>query len=106
MLRKGSGRERERLGQQQYYPYIVYGNLHETHGDRHVTVSNIPLMFYQFGAFTICHCAFVMCGRLRASRVRARPLLCALYSNRLFGRSVANFGAATFLHSLSLLLWA
>lgn len=31
--------------------YCVYGNLHETHGDRHVTVSNIPLMFYQFWGF-------------------------------------------------------
>lgn len=29
----------------------MYGNLHETHGDRHVTVSNIPLMFYQFWGF-------------------------------------------------------
>lgn len=32
-----------------YITLILYGNLH--HGDRHVTISNIPLMFYQFWGF-------------------------------------------------------
>lgn len=56
--------------------YIVYGNLHEIHRDRHVTVYNIPLMFYQFwGFYNLSLCLRFVVRALQSNCDRFLPII-------------------------------